>query len=119
MEPKFAVIAVWAEDVIAATHFYRDVLKLKLLTHHEGLVHFDVNGVYLLILKGRILPAQNSESSHFPLFAISVEDFDERLGRLEKHGITMPWGIEMNETSRWIIFNDPAGNLIELVQFNQ
>jgi len=48
-----------------------------------------------------------------------VEDFDERLGRLEKHGITMPWGIEMNETSRWIIFNDPAGNLIELVQFNQ
>src|SRR5436309_1243370 len=119
MEPKFAVISLWAEDVVAAAHFYRDVLNLKLLSHHEGLLHFDINGVYLVILKGHALPAQNSEPSRFPLFAISVDDLDERMDRLEKHGVAMPWGIETNETSRWIMFNDPAGNLIELVQFNE
>lgn len=118
MEPKFAVVTLWAEDITTAVHFYRDVLKLKLLSHHEGLQHFDVNGVYLVILKGHALPVQSSEPSRFPLFAISVADFDERVDRLEKHGVAMPWGIEMNESSRWVMFRDPAGNLIEFVQFN-
>ncbi len=119
MEPKFAVISLWTEDIVTVAHFYKDVLKLKLRSHHDGLLHFDVNGVYLVILKGRTLPVQNSEPSRFPLFAISVDNLDERVNRLEKHGVAMPWGIEINETSRWIMFNDPAGNLIELVQFNK
>jgi predicted enzyme related to lactoylglutathione lyase len=119
MEPRFAVIALWAEDIAATAHFYRDVLQLKLLSHHSGRLHFDINGVYLALIKGRTLPAQNSEPLRFPLFAISVDDLDARVDRLEKHGILMPWGIETNETSRWIMFQDPAGNLIELVQFNK
>ena len=119
MEPKFAVIALWAEDTLAAVHFYRDVLGLSLLPHHNGAPHFDVNGVYLVILEGRALSPQNHEPSRFPLFAISVGDLDERVDRLAKHGIDRPWGIEIDETSRWIMFHDPAGNLIELVQFNE
>ncbi len=119
MEPKFAVIALWAEDLVRAGHFYKDVLGLKLLSHHGGSPHFDVNGIYLIILKGRAIFVESFQSFRFPLFAIAVDDLDERINRLEKHGVALPWGIESNEASRWIMFNDPAGNLIELVQFNE
>jgi catechol-2,3-dioxygenase len=119
MEPKFAVITLWAEDIIMAAHFYHEVLQLELLSHQEGMLHFDVSGVYLVILKGRRLLTQNSESPRFPLFAISVNDLNERVDWLERYGVALPWGIETNKTSRWVMFHDPAGNLIELVQLDE
>ena len=84
MSTKFAVVSIWAEDVLTCAHFYRDVLGLNLLPHHADRLHFDVNGIYLTIIKGK----------------------------------PMPWGVEGNSASRWMMFHDPAGNLIELVQFN-
>lgn len=118
MSMKFAVITLWAEDVPACAHFYRDVLRLSILSYGGKQPHFDVNGIYLTILKGTPTPAQNAEPARFPLFALSVDDLDEIASRLGTLHIEMPWGVETNETSRWIMFHDPAGNLIELVQFS-
>ena len=117
MSAKFAVIALWAEDVPACAHFYRDVLGLALLPHHGGRAHFDVDGIYLTILKGAPTPAQNAEPERFPLMAFSVDDLDAMVVRLEKHKVKMPWGVESDAGSRWVMFHDPAGNLVELVQF--
>jgi catechol-2,3-dioxygenase len=117
MDPKFAVITLWVEDVVKVADFYRDGLGLRLLSHHDGSFHFDVNGVYLAIRKGRAISIEAYESSRFPLFAIAVDDLEKRVDQLEKLNIVFPWGIESNANSRWIMFNDPAGNLIELVQF--
>ena len=39
MDTHLAVISLWAEDVPAAAHFYRDVIGLKLLPHHAGDPH--------------------------------------------------------------------------------
>jgi len=117
MSIKFSVITLWAEDVPANAHFYRDVLGLGLLPHHGERPHFDVNGIYLTILKGKPTPAHDAEPARFPLFALSVDDLDEMVNRLEKLHVEMPWGVESNSVSRWVIFHDPAGNLIELVQF--
>jgi catechol-2,3-dioxygenase len=119
MEPKFAVIALWADDVVKVAHFYRDVLRLKPLAHHDGSIHFVVDGTYLVIREGHVTLVEASKSSRFPLFAIAVDDLDDRTDNLQKHDVALPWGIESNETSRWIMFNDPAGNLIELVQFHE
>lgn len=114
---KFAVIAVWAEDVAETAHFYRDVLQLNLLPHHAERPHFDVDGVSLTILQGRAASVQGADSPRFPLFAIAVNDLDDRVDRLERHGVAMPWATETNAGSRWVMFRDPGGNLIELVQF--
>ena len=119
MSIKFAVFALWSEDVPASMHFYRDVLGLTLLPHAGGWPHFDVNGIYLTILKGAPTPAQNAEPDRFPLFALSVEDMDVMVSKLENLHVEMPWGIENNAGSRWVMFHDPAGNLIELVQFGR
>ena len=116
MSTKFAVVSVWAEDVAATAHFYRDVLGLDLPSQHGSRPHFEVAGVYLTILKGSPVAAQNAEPDHFPLFALAVDDLDAMLNRLEKHQVALPWGVAGNAGERWVMFHDPAGNLIELVQ---
>jgi catechol-2,3-dioxygenase len=118
MEPRFAVISLRAEDVSAAAHFYRDVIGLNLLHHPGQRPHFMVNGIYLTILKGRPAPAQDAVPARFPLVAFAVDDLQANLERLSAHQVALPWGIEQDASSRWVMFHDPAGNLIELVQFN-
>ena len=117
MDPRIAVISLWAEDVPAAAHFYRDVIGLKLMHHSGERPHFDVNGVYLTILKGRPSPAQDAVPARFPLAAFAVDDLDARVEQLRANKVELPWGVEQDTYSRWVMFHDPAGNLIELVQF--
>ena len=121
LSPKrIAVVSLWAEDVPTAAHFYRDVIGLRLLSHHshhDGRPHFDLGGTYLTILKGKPVPAQNAEPSHFPLIAFAVDDLDSAIERLQAHQVELPRGVAEGADSRWVVFHDPAGNLIELVQF--
>ena len=117
MNPRIAVVSIWVEDVPAATHFYRDVVDLRLLPDHLERPHFDLGGSYLAILKGRPVPAQDAEPSRFPLIAFAVKDLDAAVARLRAHDVALPWGIEKDAHSRWVRFHDPAGNLVELVQF--
>jgi catechol 2,3-dioxygenase-like lactoylglutathione lyase family enzyme len=121
--PKhIAVVSLWAEDVAAAAHFYRDVIGLQLLPHlaqhdkHKR-PHFDVSGTLLVILKGKPVPAQDAEPSPFPLMAFAVDDLEPAVERLRAHRVELPWGLEENAEARWVLFHDPAGNLVELVQF--
>ena len=117
-DTHIAVVSLWAEDVPAAAHFYRVAIGLPLLAHHgHERPHFDLGGAYLVILKGRPQPAQDSVPLRFPLFALAVPDLDSAIDRLRAHAVELPWGIEEGTDSRWVLFHDPAGNLIELVQF--
>jgi len=119
MNARLAVVSLWAEDVAAATHFYHDVIGLRLLPHHGDRPHFDLGGVYLTILRGRPMPAQNAVPARFPLVAFAVDDLDAAADRLRAHRVELPWGIEEDAGSRWVMFYDPAGNLIELACFNR
>ena len=117
---RIAVVSLWAEDVPAAAHFYRDAIGLQLLpdhSHHGGRPHFDVGGAYLTILKGKPIPAQNAEPSHFPLIAFAVDDLTAAIERLQAHHVELLTDVAEDADSRWVVFHDPAGNLIELVQF--
>jgi catechol 2,3-dioxygenase-like lactoylglutathione lyase family enzyme len=117
MNPKLAVISLRAPDVSAAAHFYRDVIGLELASHHGGVPHFRVGETYLVILQGRSQPPLDPLPERFPLFALSVEDLDGAVENLRRHAVALPWGVETGPDSRYAMFNDPAGNLIELVQF--
>ena len=114
---RLVVISLWAEDTAAATHFYRDVLGLPLLPSdaaHKHLIHFQLEGAYLLILKGRPRAAENSEPERFPLFALHVDDLDMAVEQLKAHDVPLPWGVEGRAGNRYVMFHDPANNLIEL-----
>jgi len=116
MSTQIAVVSLWAEDVPQAASFYRDVIGLH-LQHHGERPHFKVGDTYFIILKGHPVPAQNSTPERFPVIAFGVDDLDTALARLQQHQVALPWGIEKDADSRWVIFYDPAGNLIEIVQF--
>jgi hypothetical protein len=76
-----------------------------------------VDGIFFIIQKGKPFPAQDTEPERFPLFALAVNDLDAMVSRLEAQQVPMPWGVEQNGRERWVMFRDPGGNLIELVQF--
>lgn len=118
-----AVVSIWAKDVPEAAHFYRDVIGLPLEANHGDLPTFNLNGTYLAILKGEPQPAKNPIPERFPLIAFNVDDLDSAVRRLQDRGVGLPWGIEehkdSNRIAKYVMFHDPAGNLIELVQFNQ
>ena len=69
----------------------------------------DVTGVYLAILKGRSVPAQNEET--FPLIALAVDDLDAAIERLKAHHVDLLRNVEEDPDSRWVFFRDPGGNL--------
>jgi len=117
MNPRLAVVSLWAEDVTATAHFYRDVLGLNLMSHHGGRPHFDLDGIYLTILRGKPSPVQDADPQRFPIIALAVDDLNAALAPLHVHHVDLPWGIERDEHARWVMFHDPAGNLIELVEF--
>jgi len=117
MNARLAVISLWAEDVPATAHFYRDVIGLRLMPHHGVRPHFDLGGIYLAILKGRPVPAQDPTPIRFPIVAFAVDDLDAAVDQLRAHNVELPWGIEEDTDSRWVMFRDPAGNLIELAHF--
>ncbi len=119
MAVKLAVVSVWAKDVPSTAHFYRDVIGLDVLPHHGDRPHFDLAGTYLVILEGEPVPARNSSPSRFPILAFAVDDLDKAIDRLHVHNIELPWGIEEDEGSRWVMFYDPAGNLIEYAEFRE
>lgn len=99
-------------------HFYRDVLGLPLIGQHAHRPHFDLGGCTLVILKGKPAPAGEAEPARFPMIALAVKDLGHALDRLKAHGVSLPWGIESGPEGRWVMFHDPGGNLIELVEFS-
>jgi catechol 2,3-dioxygenase-like lactoylglutathione lyase family enzyme len=114
---KIAVISLRAEDLRATAHFYRDVLGLRLAPHHgSGRLHFEVGGVYLVLLQGAPPPPSQDR---FPVIAFSVTDLEAAVKNLQSHQVALPWGVERDQHARWVMFHDPAGNLVELVQFEQ
>lgn len=110
-----AVISLWAEDVTETAHFYRDVLGMELDAHHvAGRPHFKIGEAILTILEGKLRPPEDPQPPRFPLFAFKVDDLDAAVVHLQAHHVELPWGIEGHDDSRWVMFYDPAGNLLEL-----
>ena len=116
--PQLAVVALWASDVPQAVHFYRDVVGLILMPHHGERPHFDLGGTTLTILRGLPHPAEDAVPARFPVVAFRVPHLEQAIARLEAAGVPLPWGIEEEAGSRWVMFHDPVGNLVELVEFN-
>jgi catechol 2,3-dioxygenase-like lactoylglutathione lyase family enzyme len=118
MKLKLAVVTLWAEDVQKMTDFYQNILGLPLITMHHGRPHFDFGGGYLTVLQGKPYKIQESMESRFPILAFAVEDVHKFIHQLEKHNIEMPWGVETDSDSSWVMFYDPAGNLIEVARMD-
>ncbi len=119
MVHRIAVVTLWAEDVPTTAHFYRDVVGLPMIPHHAGdRPHFNMEGCFLTIVQGRPALPPDPEP-RFPVVAFSIPDLDHAVEKLRKYSVETPWGVERDNSGRWVMFRDPAGNLVELVEFKQ
>ena len=115
---QLVVVSLPAEDVPTTVHFYRDIIGLRLLPQHGQQPAFDLgNGLHLVIVQGKSAPSTDSGTPRFPQLAFAVDDLDVAVAQLQARQISLPWGIETKADNRWIMFHDPAGNLIEFAQF--
>ena len=94
------------------------MIGLNLIPHHGERPHIDLGGTYLTILRGLPHPAEDSVPARFPVVAFRVPPLEQAIARLEAAGAPLPWGIEDEAGSRWVMFHDQAGYLVELVEFN-
>ncbi len=117
MNPRIAIVALWAPDVPAAVEFYQKILGFRRLSSPHHPPHFDVGGIYVVVLQGSPSPPAGAVPAEFPILALTVDDFDAAAARLAGQGVDLPGGVEHNPNMRWVKFRDPAGNLLELVEF--
>jgi catechol 2,3-dioxygenase-like lactoylglutathione lyase family enzyme len=118
MNLNIAVVTLWADNFEKTVKFYNKVLGMDLV-HQEsnGIIHFKIGDILFTVMKGTPAWATNSIIPRFPIIAFSVEDIQRSFVMLKENEVELPWGIEESPAAKWIMFNDPAGNLIELVQF--
>ncbi|MBN1582208.1 MAG: VOC family protein [Anaerolineae bacterium] len=113
------VYSLWARDVPATVHFYRDVIGLDLLPHHGHHAAFDLgHGSHLVIVRGQPAPAANTAQESFPRIAFAVDDLDGAIAHLKSCQVELQGDVQVTPNARWILFRDPAGNLIEFAQLD-
>ena len=118
MKLNLAVVTLWAENYEETVEFYKEVLGTNdIHLEVEGVIHFKIDDILFTVMKGKPGIATNSIIPRFPIIAFSVEDVQQTSNMLKEIKVELPWGIEENATAKWIMLNDPAGNLIEFVQF--
>ena len=119
MNTHITVVSLWAEDVPAAAHFYQDVVGLnnyaapcrRSYPFRPGWLCPDDRP-----WATRRFRRTQSRYSRWSLFRSL--NWRRRSETLRLYGVDLPWGVETNAASRWVMFHDPAGNLVELVEFN-
>lgn len=121
MQPSLAVVTLHAENVPETVAFYREIIGLELLPHHShDRVHLKMGDhLYLVILKGNHSPPTDTTIVRFPVIAFKVDDLNQAVAELHAKGIDIPAGLEEDSVSRWVMFHDPGGNLIEIAEFEQ
>ena len=116
---RLAIVGIPADDLFTVLHFYLDIIGLPLLPHHDERPAFDLgNGTYLVLVKSQHSLAFAPGEPPFPALTFAVKDLDQAVDHLEAHGVELLSGIKTGSQARWILFHDPAGNLIEFAQFD-
>ena len=119
---QVAVLTVWAEaeKLEPTAKFYQDVLGLRRVGSSADPYILDTDGTFVVIMEGR-LEQPLDPKRRWPMFALTVPDLDQSVNALRDAGVEFPWGIEEfgapEPSSRYVMFHDPAGNLIEVVEW--
>ncbi len=117
--------ALYADDLVAAEHFYGDVLGLEQVAQVEGRhVFFRCGGAMLLIFNAEAtreaptnpdmpVPPHGSRGPGHLCFALPDDEIDGWAERLREAGVEIEADFRWPGGARSIYFRDPAGNSLE------
>jgi catechol-2,3-dioxygenase len=127
-------VSIRVRDLASMCKFYKDVVGLEVLSREESFVFyriadgygghpqvlnlFEAHNRWMLESKSPELSPEHTTLHHFAL-NIDLEDYEAERTRLEGLGVTVHPALHEWMHVRSLYFNDPEGNLIELVAFDQ
>ena len=119
--------ALYFDDLPAATAFYRDVLRLRVMSSGDRLVALDAGaGTVLLLFRrgatarglrfpgGEIPPHDGSGPAHVAL-GVAREHLPMWEAWLGAHGVAVDGRANWDRGGRSLYFRDPGGHSVELV----
>lgn len=113
---------IWAglfvADLEKEIAFYRDAIGLPFIKQEGAFAFFDAgNGdLFELWPMGVPSPAPKTPAQQSLKVSFRVDNLDEAVAELTARGVQFIDGIGEKDGTRWAIFVDPEGNLLELKQ---
>lgn len=109
------VITLWAPDPEQLAPFYSDILGLERRDIHGHMPNFTIGNMRLVLMRGTPAHIQDSQRNPWPIFAYEVPNYAEIEARIVAAGMPILERSPDGDHSRWFMFPDPAGNILELV----
>lgn len=119
--------ALYFDDLATGAAFYRDILRLRVMSAGERLVAMDAgHGTVLLLFHrgatrdgfrwpgGWIPPHDGAGPLHLAL-GVGREDLDAWADWLVRHGVAVESDVHWERGGRSLYFRDPEGHSVELV----
>jgi len=113
---------IYVTDLEKAKSFYHDLLELPVIDHVKGKHIFFRAGTSVLLCfnpddsRNKISPPPHYASGklHFA-FEVSREDYENTKQKILKKGIVITGSITWKNGEESFYFEDPAGNVLEIV----
>jgi glyoxylase I family protein len=119
MKLSFGEVQRFVSKLDKAKDFYANILGLKLVETSEDWLVFDVSGVEFIIMGGAA-PGQRKEtygSECSTVLCLKSDHIFQDYERLKEKGVQFFSGInEVTPGKYYVAFQDPEGNLLELIQ---
>ena len=118
MNLSFGEVQSFVSDLGRARDFYERVLGLRLVKEAPKWLIFDISGTTLVVMAGarprKYDGTYGSESG--TVTCLMTDDIDRDYAELKAQGVS--FFSEVNEVAegRYVGFQDPDGNLLELIQ---
>ncbi|MBU8934124.1 MAG: VOC family protein [candidate division Zixibacteria bacterium] len=118
MDLAFAEVQTFVSNLVKAKDFYQRVLGLRLVDETQKWLIFDISGTILIIMAGArprtSAGSYGSESGTVVCFLSA--DIDRDYAELTSQGVRFFSEITEVPEGRFVGFQDPDGNLLELIQ---
>jgi len=110
---------IGVRDHIAASKFYADLLRCRILRTNERYAFMECGGTYFVLAKipHHVNPNYPDEDAHHHAFLVEKDEFDRAMEILKARGIRIVKYSDENHRSfpgRHAYFHDADGNCIEI-----
>ena len=118
MNLSFAEVQTFVSDIGRARDFYETVLGFKLVKETQKWLIFDVSGTTLIIMAGaRPRPHSGDYGSESgTALCLLSDDINRDYAELKEKGVRFFSEVNQVPEGRYVGFQDPDGNLLELIQ---
>ena len=118
MDLSFGEIQSFVSDLGRARDFYERILGLKAVKETPKWLIFDMSGTTLVIMAGA-RPRQYDDSygsESGTVTCLLTDDIDRDYAKLKAQGVSFFSEVNKVPEGRYVGFQDPDGNLLELIQ---